>query len=421
MSFMQKTLTRQRSYPNRNALRPLNTPIFCRLWGATIVLNTGLLMTQAGAAWLMTTLTESPLLVALVQSAAYLPAAVLALLGGILADTHDRRRYIITMHASIFMVIAFLALSTHYHAVTPPVLLFLVFALGCAVAMATPGWKATIPELVPPRDMPAAVALNVVGFNVSRAIGPALAGAILAAYSPAAVFAVAAVAALLVIAAFHSWRRSPGNRTAPKGWFLEATLAGFRYLRESSPMQVLLIRSAVFYFSASATWALLPLVARSQLGLGPGEFGLLFGLLGLGAVLGALVLPLVRAHAGPDPVIAGATVGFAATTLLLAFSDSFLASCIATVLAGAFWIAALSTLNIVAQTIAPAWARARALALPLMVFSISMAAGSAFWGEVASRTGILMTLLAASVGLLLGVLTIRRLPLPCRVADEPQR
>ena len=366
----------------------------------------------------MATMTSWPLMVALVQSAIYLPAAFLAILGGILADSYDRKYYIISLQSIIFTVTILLTVFTLLDAINPPLLLLLVFIMGCAVALVTPGWKATIPELVPPNNMPEAVALNVVGFNVSRAIGPVLAGVILAIYSAASVFATASISFLIIIAAFQSWQRIPTGKVVKKGRFQDATLAGFRYLRESSPMQTLLIRSAAFYFSASATWALLPLVARLQLGLGPGEFGLLFGLLGLGAVLGALILPLLRRLAGPDHVISIASVGFASATLLLAFSGYFIASCAATILAGGFWMGALSTFNIAAQTIAPAWVRARALALPLTVFSCSMAAGSAFWGKIASEFGIPTTLIGASAGLLLGVVMTRKMPLSNLVAGK---
>ena len=350
-----------------SAWAPLRTPVLRALWIASVVSNIGTWMHDVGAAWLMTSLTPSPLLVALMQTATSLPIFLLALPGGALADIVDRRRLLLVTQSWMCATAVALGLVTLAGVTTPAVLLALTFALGLGAALNMPAWQATTPEMVPRAQLLAAVALGGVGFNVTRAVGPALGGLIVAVAGSGAVFLLNALTFLGVIGAVYTWRRPPRERRLPPEHVLGAMRAGVRYVRHAPLFRTVLVRTAVFIICGSATWALLPVVGRRDLGLSALGYGVLLGCLGLGAVAGSAVLPRLRARLSVDALVIVATIIFGAATLALAHLRSFPLLSAVMLVAGVAWIALMSSLNVAAQVAILGWVRARALAVYLLL------------------------------------------------------
>ncbi len=387
---------------------PLRNPIFRALWIATVVSNIGTWMHNVGAAWLMTSLAPSPTMVALVQAATSLPVFLVGLPAGALADMVDRRRFLLVTQAWMVVAAAALGVLTLADMVTPWGLLVLTFALGLGAAMNAPAWQAIVPELVPRAELHAAIALNSIAFNIARVIGPALGGLVIASLGSGAVFLLNAVSFLGVMIVLYRWQRSPEESHVPAEHITGAIRAGLRYVRHAPALRAVLVRSGVFILCGSALWALLPLLARSELGLDATEYGILLGSLGAGAIAGAVVLARIRLRLASDPLVAGATVLFAAATLLLASTRNFALLCGVMALAGMAWMALMSTLNVAAQTTVPAWVRARAMAVYLLLFQGGMAVGSTLWGAVATHVGIPLALLGAALGLIVGLAVMVR-------------
>ncbi|MDT5294088.1 MAG: hypothetical protein QOJ76_968 [Acidobacteriota bacterium] len=396
---------------------PLRLSIFRALWLAAVASNVGTWMHNVGAEWLMTTLAPTPLMVALMQTAETSPTFLLALPAGALADIIDRRRLLLFSQGWMLVAAVGLALSTILGLTTPIVLLLLTFALGLGAAMNAPAWQAIVPELVPRDQLPAAVSLNSVAFNIARALGPALGGLVVAAAGPWAVFLLNSLSFVGVILVIYRWRREPVESIAPTERVLGAMRAGLRYARHAPELRNLLVRTGVFASCASALWATLPLIARTELRLGPLGYGVLLGGLGAGAILGALVLPRAGRTVSVNVLVVLGTIIFAGATLALAYVRVYGLLCAAMVCGGVAWMTTMSSFNISAQTKVPEWVRARALALYLLVFFGSLAAGSATWGLVAERVGIPLALLSASIALLVGLAATPFFPL--RGGDRP--
>jgi len=391
--------------------RPLQQPLFRALWLASLTSNIGTWMHEAGAAWLMTSLTSSPVMVALMQTATTLPILFLALPAGALADGVDRRRMLLLTQASMFLAATTLGVVTLADAMTPWLLLILTFALGTGAAMNAPAWQATTPELVPRADLPSAVALTGMGLNLARAVGPALGGIVVALAGAWAVFFLNALSFLSIIVVLYRWRRSQTNNRVPTERVLNSIRAGMRYARHAPALKAVLVRTGLFVPFASALWALLPVLARHEMGLDSVRYGILFGSLGAGAVAGAIALPKMQHRFSKDSLATGATTLFAAATVAMAEIRHFAWLCVVMAGGGAAWITLMASLNIATQTAVPSWVRARALALYLLMFQGSMAAGSAIWGAVTERAGISLALWCAAAGLLFSLSAIRRYPL----------
>ncbi len=391
-----------------SAWSPLQHWFFRALWLASVVSNIGTWMQNVGAAWLMTSLTPSPTLVALVQAVTSLPVFFAALPAGALADVVDRRRLLLWTQGWMLAAAAVLGVLTLIGRTSPGALLTLTFALGLGAAMNAPAWQAIIQELVPLPELPAAVALNSIGFNLARAVGPALGGLVVAAAGTGAVFLLNAASFLGVMVVLSRWQRAPRESELPAEHVLGAMEAGMRYVRYAPALQALLVRAGVFILGGSALWALLPLLAQNQLGLDAGGYGILLGCLGAGAVAGAVLLPRARQRVSADLLVVSATVLFAAVMLTLAFLRHVVLLCAAMGMAGVAWMMLTSTFNVAAQTVVPTWVRARAIAIYLLVFNGGMAAGSALWGIVAARVGTPMAFVSAAVGLILGLTAMRR-------------
>lgn len=393
---------------------PLQIPAFRALWLAAIASNLGTWAHEVGAAWLMTSLTSSPTLVALVQAATTLPMFLLALPAGVTADLFDRRKILLVAQGWMAMSAFLLAATTWLGLMTPWTLLLLTASLAIGLALSAPAWQAITPELVGFGQLPKAVALNSMGFNVSRALGPAVGGLILAAVGPWLNFLVNGLSFSGVLLVLWRWKREPESSSLlPEERFLGALRLGMRYVRNSPRMKTVLLRSGLFVLPASAWWALLPVVARFGLDLGPGGYGLLVGCFGGGAVSAAWMLPPIRKKLDADALSLAASGVFAVSLVILSVSTraqsmGVYSAALAAVLGGGAWLTVLSGYNVAAQSAVPAWVRARALSIYMLVFFGGLALGATLWGTVAERLGSFTALLVAAGSLLLGLVSSRR-------------
>ena len=354
-----------------------------------------------GASWLMTLLTPSPLLVALMQTATSLPVFLVGLPAGAIADIVDRRKLLLLTQGWMLVMATLLGLLTIANLTSTWVLLLLTFLLGLGGAFNAPAWQAIVPELVGPRLVAQAVALNSAGFNLARAVGPALGGFVVALAGPGAVFLLNSASFVGVMLAIYLWRREHVESASPPERVFGAIVAGVRYARHSFALRIVLVRVGVFILAASALWALLPIVARRELGLDASGYGLLLGSLGLGAVIGALLLPRVRQAIPVDTLSVISTLVFALATLALGYLQNVALLSFVLLLGGLAWMAIMSSLNVAAQGAAPAWVRARALAVYLLVFQSGTALGSFGWGVLADRAGNRTALAVAAAALCL--------------------
>jgi MFS family permease len=373
------------------------------MWIAAVASNIGTWMHTVGASWLMTTLAASPLLVALVQTATTLPVFLLGLPAGVMADLVDRRRLLIFTQSWMLGVAALLGVLAMMHQIGPWWLLSLTFALGIGSAMNGPAWAAAIPELVPRVELPAAVALNSVGFNIARAVGPALGGIVMAAAGAGAVFIANAVSFLGVIVVLWSWKERPPAVREPGTRFRDAMREGLVYVRGARSFHALLLRAGMFSLAGSALWAMLPLVSRHEMKSTSLGYGILLGCLGAGSVIGAAVLAPLRSRYSVDRIVAAGVLLFAIATIGLALLKTLSLAAPAMLLGGVAWITVMSSFNVCAQTMPPQWMRARALAFYLLVFQGSLAVGSGVWGEIARHVGVRASLNIAAAAMLAGL------------------
>ena len=396
---------------SESAWAPLHRPVFRALWIASLTSSIGTWMHEVGAVWLMISLTPSPVMVTLMQTAASLPIVLLALPAGAIADLFDRRRMLLLTQGWMLASAAVLAVLTALDATTPWLLLILTFALGIGAAMNAPAWQATTPEAVPGAELPAAVALTGMGLNIARVVGPAVGGAIVTATGAWAVFVLNAASFLGVMVVLHRWRRGPQPKQSPGKPVLSTIREGIRYVSQAPALRAVLVRTGLFVPFASALWALLPLLARHELELNCFGYGTLFGCLGMGAVIGAIFLPKLRSHFSTEMLMGGATIAFAAATAAVAEVRHFALLCLILMVGGIAWITLMSSFNVAAQTAVPSWIRARALAVYLLVFHGGMAAGSVLWGAVTQHAGIAVALFGAAGGLLVCLMATARYPL----------
>jgi MFS family permease len=399
------------------AFAALRRPVFAVLWIATVLGNTGSFMRDVASAWLVTDLSASPTAVAMVQAAGLLPIFLLAIPAGVLADILDRRRFLIVIQLMLASVSITLMLMAKTGALTVSYLIGLTFVGGIGAALMGPTWQAIVPELVPKSDLKGAVALNSLGVNIARAIGPAAGGLLLASFGAAVTYGADVASYVFVLAALVWWRRKPDADDGVPEHFLGAFRAGLRFTRSSRPLHVVLLRAGIFYLFGSAIWALLPLVARQLLGGDASFYGLLLGAVGAGAIIGALLMPQLRKFAGPDGLVLGASIAAAAVMVGLAFGPPRWAALLMLLVLGAGWIVSLTTFSGAAQGVLPNWVRGRGLAVYLTVFNGAMAAGSLGWGAVAQEWGVPVALWASAAGLVVVGIVSHRLSLPAGDAD----
>jgi MFS family permease len=391
--------------PSISAFTPLREPLFRNLWVAAVISYTGSWMQNLGTGWLMASLTESPLLIGMVQAAMSLPVFLVALPAGALADMVDRRRLLLVTQLWMVVSAALLGVLTIFDLVSPWTVLIFTFLLGIGAVMNDPAWQAITPEIVSQREFTAAVALNSAGFNVARAIGPLIGGVVIAFAGSGPAFLVNAASFFGVIYFLYRWKNRPHPTPLPLRRLRKSVREGVEYIGKSSPVKSVLVRTGLFSVFASVLWALLPLIARPFGAMG---YGFLLGAFGLGAFAGAGLLPRLRMRLPVNAVFALATFLFAGSTILVTRIDTLVPLCSVFFVAGACWIKILASLNVCAQTMAPASLRARALSAYLLVLQGGMAVGSAIWGVVAEAQSIDRAFLFAAAGLLLGLLTISR-------------
>jgi MFS family permease len=393
-----------------SAWAPLREPLFRSLWIAAIISYIGTWMQAVGAGWMMTVIDGSPLMVGLVQAAVALPVFLVILPAGALADMVDRRRFLLVTQGWMVLASGALGVLTLFRVVTPWMLLGFTFALGLGAVMNDPAWQAITPELVPPEQHAPAVAMNSAGFNVARAVGPALGGMVIAAAGSGTAFLLNALSFFGVILVLYRWKR-PAPERIETGALWDAVCGGIRYVRQSPLVKSVLIRTGAFSVGAIALLALLPIVARP---FGATGYGILLGTFGGGALIGATILPRLRRRLSVDGLVAAAIVVFAGMTFAAGRVHSFWALCLVMATAGGAWIGILACLNTAAQTMSPSWVRARALSMYLLVLQGGMAIGSTMWGALASRVGLPNTLLCSALALVAGLLTIRKHRLSAR-------
>jgi MFS family permease len=393
-----------------SAWAPLKEPLFRAMWIAAIISYIGTWMQAVGAGWMMTEISGSPLMVGLVQAAVALPVFLVILPAGALADMVDRRQFLLVTQGWMVLASGALGVLTLFRAVTPWVLLGFTFALGLGAVMNDPAWQAITPELVPAEQHAAAVALNSAGFNVARAIGPVLGGMVIALAGSGTAFLLNALSFFGVIIVLYRWKRPMPERMETAALW-DAVKGGLQYLQRSSLVQSVLIRTGAFSVGAIALLALLPIVARP---FGATGFGILLGTFGVGALIGATILPRLKRQLSVDGVVATAIIIFAGMTFAAGQVHGFSALCIVMATAGGAWIGILACLNTAAQTMTPPWVRARALSMYLLVLQGGMAIGSTMWGALATRIGLPRTLCYSALALLAGLVTIRKHRLSAR-------
>ena len=386
-----------------SAWAPLGEPLFRSLWVASVISYVGTWMQNVGAGWMMTQLTMSPLMVSLVQAATTLPVFLVILPAGALADMVDRRRFLLITQGWMVLAAGMLGVLTLRHAITPWVLLGLTFALGLGAVMNDPAWQAITPEIVSAERHAAAVALNSVGYNAARAVGPALGGLVIAAAGSGWAFLLNAASFFGVIFFLYRWRR-PHFERVESGRVSDALRAGFGYLRRAPLVRCVLVRTGAFSLGASSLLALLPILARPY---GASGYGLLLGSFGLGALAGAAVLPRLRTRLSVDGLVVFDILLFAAMTVLAGRVQAFAWLSLVLFASGTAWIGILACLNVAAQTMSPSSLRARTLSMYIFVLQGGMAVGSAAWGALATKVGVPTSLLCAAGALIAGLLTVR--------------
>ena len=369
-----------------------------------MVSNVGGWMYSVASGWLMTTLDPDPLTVSLVQVANTLPMFLFAIPAGALVDIVDRRLFLLFGEIAVTVTSTAFAVLVWLHLITPASLLVFTFIVTVASAVTAPAWQAVVPQLVPKPELPSAIAANSVGINVSRAVGPALGGFMVVTLGIAAPFWFNAFSNLGVIAALARWRLPQKSRShLPPESFWRAMRTGLRHARYNVHLRATLIRTVAFFVFASAYWALLPLVARSQIAGNPALYGSLLAVIGASAVGGAFLLRTLRARLGPDALLAAATLATALATALFGLAHDAAIALAASIIAGASWIAGVSSLNISAQVALPEWVRGRGLSMYVTVMFGALSLGSAMWGEVASLLGLSFALYAAAAGAIVAI------------------
>ncbi len=417
MTGTQSAITEGATRPPQGTFAPLHHRLFAVIWIATVLGNIGTFMRDVSSAWLVTEISASPAAVAMIQAAGTLPIFLLAIPAGVLSDILDRRRFLIGIQIGLGVVSTALALLAWSGNVSVVSLVALTFLGGVGAALATPAWQAITPELVSNSEIRGAVALNSLGINIARSIGPALGGFLLAGLGAAAVYGFDVLSYVVVSAALLWWRREANADDNLREHFGGALRAGLRYARANHDLHRVLWRAVLFFAFASAVWALLPIVARQEIGGGSSFYGLMLGSVGVGAIAGALLLPRSRVRLGQDRLVLAGSLVTAAATVLLALTNMEIAALVATFVLGIAWIAMLTTLNSTMQAILPNWVRGRGLALYLTAFNGAMAAGSLGWGFLAHGIGTDTTLLFAGAGLAVTAGFAYRAPLPSGEGD----
>ncbi|MCO6184780.1 MFS transporter [Rhizobium sp. L1K21] len=391
---------------------PLAHQTYRNIWFASLASNLGGLIQGVGAAWMMTSISTSENMVALVQASTTLPIMLFSLISGAIADNFDRRRVMMTAQLFMFSVSALLAAFAYLGWMTPWALLTFTFLIGCGTALNNPSWQASVGDMVPRDDLAGAVSLNSMGFNITRSVGPALGGLIVAVGGGAAAFATNALSYLAIIAALLGWKREAADNAMPREQIGSAVAAGFRYAAMSPNLLKVFARSFLFGLSSVAILALLPVVARDIIQGGPLTFGLMLGAFGVGAIGGAYISAWLRERLSSEDIVRCAFAGFAVSEAIIGASTSGLLDGLALMLAGAFWVIALSLFNTIVQLSTPRWVVGRALSFYQTAAFGGMAAGSWLWGAIAESSNVSLAFFIAATVMAAGVVVGLFLPMP---------
>jgi len=406
-----------------NVFAPFRVRIYLLIWSASLASNLGSLIQAVGASWLMTSLAPSPDMVALVQASTTLPIMFLSLPAGAVADIWDRRKIMLIAQGLMLLVSASLAVMTSFEHLNAWTLLTFTFLIGCGTALYGPAWQSSVGEQVSRDLLPAAIALNILSFNIARTVGPAIGGVLVAASGPQAAFITNAVSYIGLIVVLAKWKRPKPTRGLPPESMGMAMSAGVRYARLSPAIRTVLSRSVVFGFLGSAIWALMPLVARDLLNGGALTYGLIFGAFGGGAVLGGVISVPVRQRLSGETLIRITSALFGLTAIIAALSPWLLLTMFGMVIGGAAWVLTLSTFNITIQTWSPRWVLGRSMAIYQMITFGGMAIGSWLWGVVANSASLSASLLISGCLLIASVLFGLKLaiPQPQTIELDPSR
>ncbi|KQV84547.1 MFS transporter [Rhizobium sp. Root1220] len=395
-----------------STLAPLRHETYRTIWFASLASNFGGLIQAVGAAWMMTIITSSGDMVALVQTSTALPIMLFSLVSGALADSFDRRRVMLTAQCFMLAVSAALSVCAYFGLLSPWLLLCFTFLLGCGTALNNPSWQASVGDMVPRADLPGAVTLNSVGFNITRSVGPALGGVIVAAAGAAAAFAVNTLSYFALIYALVRWRPALPVSSLPREALGSAIFAGLRYISMSPNLQKVMLRGLIFGISASSILALLPIVALELVGGGPLTYGLMLGAFGIGAIGGAVLNARLREQFSSETIVRLSFAGFALSAAIASVSPMAALTCVGLVISGACWVLALSLFNTIVQLSTPRWVVGRALSLYQTVTFGGIAAGSWIWGVAADRYGVADALLLSAAVMLVGIVGGLRFSMP---------
>lgn len=391
---------------------PLQQPIFRAVWFASLASNFGGLIQAVGASWMMASISPSAEMVALVQSSTTLPVMLFSLAAGAIADNYDRRRILLVAQIFMLLVSIGLAAVAWFGLITPWLLLTFTFLIGCGTALNNPAWQSSVGDMVPRRDVPAAVTLNSVAFNIARSVGPAIGGAIVAAAGAVAAFAINAVSYIPLLIVLARWRPPKVERLLPRETMLIAMGAGVRYVAMSPNIRSVILRAFVYGFGAIVGLALLPLIARDLVRGGPLTYGVLLGAFGAGAVAGAFMSARLRRAMSTEALVRSTFTAYAVGVIFVALSSTMPLAMAGLFVCGACWVLALSTFNATVQLSAPRWVVGRALATYQMAAFGGMATGSWAWGRLAQHFGVEKALLISAVTLLAGAALGLRYRLP---------
>ncbi|WP_303246834.1 MFS transporter [Paraburkholderia atlantica] len=389
---------------------PLRYRPFRAIWMAMLAASLGAWVQNVGAAWLMTSLTTSPVMIALTQAATTIPAFLLGMPAGVLADSMDKRRLLLAAHCWMLASSILFCILLMLDAINPVRLLIFTLLLGSGSAVSVPAWQSSTAEAVPRSALLSAIALNGVAFNGARAVGPALAGAVIAGIGLYAVFALTTGLFAVAVTIFLLWYKPKTEVVSKQERLVSAMRVGVRYVLSCVVLRGHLVRTLTFVVCASALWALLPIVAKNNPALGDGGYGTMLASLGAGAVVGGIALGRVRRYLALNTLVWGASVLFGIATLIAAYVQYIAPVCLSLLVGGAAWITFNSTVSSAFQAKLPAWVRARALAVFLLTFQGSMALGALIWGVCADQFGVAKTLTAAALLMLAGPLLLRRHP-----------
>jgi MFS family permease len=399
--------------PDRiSTLAPFRHETFRTMWFASISSNFGGLIQAVGAAWMMTAIADSEDMVALVQASNALPIMIFSLVAGALADNFNRRSLMLTAQIFMLVVSVVLTVFAYMDLLTPWLLLTFTFLIGCGVALNNPSWQASVGDMVPREVLPAAVTINSVGFNITRSVGPAIGGAIVAAAGAAAAFAVNACSYFALIYALVRWKPERRDDALPRETLPRALSAGLGYVAMSPNILNVLFRGLIFGLTASAILALLPIVARDLVSGGPLTYGVMLGAFGIGAIAGAMGNAWLREKLSSEQIVRLSFLGFAASAAIIGISSSTVITVIVLFVPGACWVLALSLFNTTVQLSTPRWVVGRALSFYQTATFGGIAAGSWVWGLASEAFGVSFALTFASLAMLVGALVGFRKPMP---------